>query len=80
MARLGVDEIVVERVLGHRIGGVKGVYNRYRYIDEKREALKLWAAELLAKPSEAIAPARRPRKARADARPKPQPASAELVS
>ena len=41
MARLGVDEIVVERVLGHRIGGVKGVYNRYRYIDEKREALKL---------------------------------------
>lgn len=80
MARLGVDEIVVERVLGHRIGGVKAVYNRYRYIDEKRAALKLWAAELLAKPAEAAAPARKPRKARADARPTPQPASAELVS
>jgi integrase len=47
MARLGVDEIVVERVLGHRIGGVKAVYNRYRYIDEKRAALALWAKELL---------------------------------
>lgn len=80
MARLGVDEIVVERVLGHRIGGVKAVYNRYRYIDEKRAALNLWAAELLTKPAEPTAPARKPRKARADARPKPQPASAELVS
>jgi integrase len=47
MARLGVDDIVVERVLGHRVGGVKAVYNRYRYIDEKRAALALWAKELL---------------------------------
>jgi hypothetical protein len=47
MARLGVDDIVVERVLGHRIGGVKAVYNRYRYLEEKRAALTLWARELL---------------------------------
>jgi integrase len=47
MARLGVDDIVVERVLGHRVGGVKAVYNRYRYTDEKRAALALWAKELL---------------------------------
>lgn len=40
MARLGVDEIVVEPVLGHRIGGVKGVYKRYGYIEEKRAALR----------------------------------------
>ena len=80
MARLGVDEIVIERVLGHRIGGVKAVYNRYRYIEEKRAALKLWATELLGKPAEATAPARKPRKARAAVRPKPQLASAELVS
>lgn len=53
MARLGVDEIVVERVLGHRIGGVKGVYNRYRYLDEKRAALALWAKELGAQPQSA---------------------------
>jgi hypothetical protein len=47
MARLGVDDIVVERVLGHRVGGVKAVYNRYRYTDEKRAALALWTKELL---------------------------------
>ena len=76
MARLGVDEIVVERVLGHRIGGVKGVYNRYRYIEEKRAALQLWASELLAEPSDA-AKNRRTRKARADAHPQPELVSAE---
>lgn len=77
MARLGVDEIVVERVLGHRIGGVKGVYNRYRYIDEKRAALQLWAAELLAAPGPADGGIRRAKKARADAHPQPVLASAE---
>ena len=75
MARLGVDEIVVERVLGHRIGGVKGVYNRYRYIEEKRAALQLWASELLAEPS--AAKTRGTRKARADAHPQPELVSAE---
>ncbi|MBI1361753.1 MAG: DUF4102 domain-containing protein [Alphaproteobacteria bacterium] len=79
MARLGVDEIVVERVLGHRIGGVKGVYNRYRYIDEKRAALKLWAEDLLGEPG-APAGKRRPRKARAAAHPKQSPVCAEPVS
>jgi integrase len=80
MARLGVDEIVVERVLGHRIGGVKGVYNRYRYIEEKRAALALWAAELLATPSATNEESRKPRKVRADARPKPMRASVESAS
>ena len=80
MARLGVDEIVVERVLGHRIGGVKGVYNRYRYIEEKRAALMLWAAELLGEPAPPGARSRGSRKARAAARPKSSPASAEAVS
>lgn len=46
MARLGVDEIMIERVLGHRIGGVKAVYNRYRYLEEKRAALAVWSKEL----------------------------------
>ena len=77
MARLGVDEIVVERVLGHRIGGVKGVYNRYRYIDEKRAALQLWAKELLTVPASADAGIRRARKTRTDAHPQPVFASAE---
>lgn len=47
LARLGVDEILIERVLGHRISGVRAVYNRYRYLEEKRAALALWAKELL---------------------------------
>jgi integrase len=47
MARLGVDEILIERVLGHHIGGVRAVYNRYRYLEEKRAALSLWTLELL---------------------------------
>lgn len=80
MARLGVDEIVVERVLGHRIGGVKGVYNRYRYIEEKRAALELWAGELLRAPTASDVGKRQPRKAPAGARPQPRPASAEPVS
>jgi integrase len=81
MARLGVDEIVVERVLGHRIGGVKAVYNRYRYIEEKRAALQLWAKELLGKDSAA---ARRspeqPRKVQAGVDPEVYASSDELVS
>lgn len=47
LARLGVDEVLIERVLGHRISGVRAVYNRYRYLEEKRAALALWAKELL---------------------------------
>lgn len=47
MARLGIDEIVIERLLGHAIPGVKGIYNRYRYLDELREALSIWEAEIV---------------------------------
>lgn len=47
MARLGIDEIVIERLLGHAIPGVRGIYNRYRYIDEVKAALDAWERELL---------------------------------
>jgi hypothetical protein len=46
MARLGVQPHVVEAVLNHRSGTVRGVaaiYNRYSYSTEKRAALELWA-------------------------------------
>jgi hypothetical protein len=46
MARLGVAPHVVEAVLNHKSGTVRGVaavYNRYSYSIEKREALDLWA-------------------------------------
>ena len=47
MARLNVDDVVVERVLNHVPRGMIKVYNQYQYLDEKREALNLWARELL---------------------------------
>ena len=33
-------------VLGHRLTGMRGVYDRYGYLQEKRAALELWAREL----------------------------------
>lgn len=46
MARSGVAPHIVEKVLNHSSGiisGVAAVYNRYGYMDEKREALAKWA-------------------------------------
>jgi integrase len=45
MARLGVPQEHIERVLGHVIEGVAGTYNRYSYLDEKRAALELWGKQ-----------------------------------
>jgi hypothetical protein len=30
-------------VLGHKLPGVAGVYNRYSYVDERKKALKRWS-------------------------------------
>jgi integrase len=49
MARLKVEPWVVEKVLNHQTGqlsGVAGVYNRWGYSEEKREALSQWALHL----------------------------------
>jgi integrase len=40
MARAGVPSDVAEQVLGHKIPGVRGVYDRHSYAAEKRDALK----------------------------------------
>lgn len=40
MPRAGVREDIAERVLGHAIPGVQGVYNRHAYKAEKGEALQ----------------------------------------
>lgn len=45
MARLGIPQEHIERVLGHAIEGVAGTYNRYSYLTEKRAALDLWGAQ-----------------------------------
>jgi hypothetical protein len=42
--RAGVSNDHAERVLGHVIGGVHGVYNRREYREEKAHALRALAA------------------------------------
>jgi hypothetical protein len=45
MARLGVAPHVADRVLNHTSGtisGVAAVYNRFSYLDERRDALDAW--------------------------------------
>jgi len=58
MAQLGVEPHVVECILNHStgtFGGVAGVYNRYRYLDQMREALEAWEGKV-----EAVATAASP--------------------
>ena len=58
MAGLGIPPHVVEAVLNHKSGTIKGVaaiYNRYSYSTEKRAALDAWARRLhaIVNPAEA---------------------------
>lgn len=46
MARAGVNEDHAERALGHVIGEVQGVYNKYEYRDEKRVAFETLASQI----------------------------------
>lgn len=48
LAALGVDPVVAERCLNHRIRGVEGIYNRHQYFDERKAALSQWAGLLVA--------------------------------
>ena len=51
MADLGVQPHIIEAVLNHVSGhkaGVAGTYNRSLYSTEKRRALDLWAAHVIA--------------------------------
>lgn len=46
MAKLNVAVHVVEAILNHKSGSIRGVaavYNRYDYADEKRDALSAWS-------------------------------------
>jgi hypothetical protein len=46
LSRLKVAEEVREAVLAHVRPGIKGTYDKYDYLEEKRHALELWAARL----------------------------------
>lgn len=46
LASIGIPGHVAERCLNHKLKGVEGVYNRYDYFDERREALNHLAEKL----------------------------------
>ena len=46
LSALRIAEEVRESVLAHVRPGIKGTYDHYQYVDEKREALTLWNARL----------------------------------
>jgi len=46
LAEIGIDDVVAERVLGHKLQGIMAVYNRHGYDAEKRQALEKWAKKL----------------------------------
>jgi len=49
MAKLKIPPHIIEKVLNHStgsLGGVAGIYNKYEYLDEMREALSLWDIHL----------------------------------
>ena len=52
MSRAGVSSDVAEMVLGHKLQGVRGVYDRHSYAQEKRDALEKLAGliELILNP------------------------------
>lgn len=58
MSRAGVPSEIAERVMGHEIGGVEGVYDRHRYTKEKADALARLATLLgsILDPSDNVVP------------------------
>jgi integrase len=49
LAQLKVPQHITERLLDHlpkEISGVAAIYNRYTYMDEMREAIRLWESKL----------------------------------
>ena len=46
LSKLGVDRFLLHRILNHTDSGVTAIYDRYSYLEEKREALQKWADRL----------------------------------
>ena len=66
MSRAGVRASIAERVMGHAIAGVEGVYDRHAYRDEKADALRRLAAliDAIVHPHENVLPMKRKRRKR----------------
>src|SRR5262249_24758407 len=56
LSRAGVSADIAERCLGHVIGGVRGIYDRHEYHDEKRHAFEALAGlvERIVEPRENV--------------------------
>ena len=48
LGRLGVSRFVIGRLLNHADNSVTGIYDRYQYLTEKRQALDAWADHVAA--------------------------------
>jgi integrase len=46
LSRAGVNADIAERCLGHVIGGVRGIYDRHEYFEEKKRAFEALAAQI----------------------------------
>jgi integrase len=46
MSRAAVNSDIAERCMGHALPGVRGVYDRHRYLDEKRAGFEALAAQI----------------------------------
>jgi integrase len=64
MSRAGIRPDISERVLGHAIGGVEGIYDRHQYDHEKADALARLATliDSIVHPRDNVLPMAKPRK------------------
>lgn len=46
MAALGINRLVISKILNHVENSVTAIYDRHGYNAEKRHALEAWAAHL----------------------------------
>ncbi len=47
MENIGIHPHVIERVLNHAKVGIRGVYQRHDYMEERREAMDRWSKKIL---------------------------------
>jgi integrase len=46
LAAMGIDGVVIEKILNHQLQGMMKVYNQYDYMKERDEALVFWSNQL----------------------------------
>ncbi len=67
MTELGIQRLVVSKILNHADPSVTGIYDRYQYGPEKRRALEAWSARIVEIVSSESAPSNVVRYSRPDA-------------